>query len=80
MPVMSSANTAGICGAAVLTMEAMWPGRRTDSSGVSKAAETVPALPLTGSRVLPGAGTPTCQPLGAQGGGHLLHLGRRSGP
>ena len=43
-------------------MEATWPGRRTDSSGVWKAAETVSALPLTGNRVLPGAGTPTCSP------------------
>ena len=59
---MSGANTAGICGPAVLTMEATLPGRRTDSSGVRKAAETVPALPLTGSRVLPGVGTPTCSP------------------
>ncbi len=40
MPVMSCASAAGICGSAVFTLDVPPPGRRTDSRGVPKAADT----------------------------------------
>ncbi len=62
MPVMSCASAAGISGAAVFTLEVMPPGRRTASRGVPKTVDTVRAVPLTGSRSLPGVGVPTVRP------------------
>ena len=62
MPVMSCASTAGTSGADVFTLEVMPPGRRTASRGVPKTVDTVRAVPLTGSRSLPGAGVPTVRP------------------
>ncbi len=56
------AREAGTCGAAVFTIDLARCGTCTDSSGVAKAAETADAVPLTGSRVLPGAGAPTVSP------------------
>ena len=46
----------------MFTLEVTPPGRRTDSSGVPKTADTVWAVPLTGSRSLPGVGVPTVRP------------------
>ena len=58
-PVTMPAREAATCGVAVFTIDLARCGTCTDSSGVEKAAETADAGPLTGSRLLPGAGTPT---------------------
>ena len=60
--VTDPARAAGICGDAVFTREGDSSGACTDSSGVEKAADTTAAVPLTGSRVLPGSGVPTVRP------------------
>ncbi len=60
--VTDPARAAGICGDAVLTSAFAWFGAWTDSSGVPNAAETTAAVPLTGSKMLPGSGVPTVSP------------------
>ena len=56
------AREAGTCGAAVLTSARASLGACTDSSGVPNAADTTAAVPLTGSKMLPGSGVPTVSP------------------
>ena len=60
--VTEPAREAGICGAAVLTITRPRFGGWTDASGVPNAADTTAAVPLTGSRMLPGSGVPTVSP------------------
>ncbi len=74
------ASEAGTWGVAVFTIaRAVACGGCTDSSGVPKAADTTAAVPLTGSRVLPGSGVPTVRPSARRSSDDLRHLGR-AGP
>ena len=47
---------------AVFTSAGEAPAGLTCSRGVPKAADTVDAVPLTGSKMLPGSGVPTVRP------------------